>query len=70
VAVTGRPTKYVLEPTSGNKERDKLFQMYNDLGGSYPGFVSPDPKILGLGVKFSGMDSYVRERMMPFLGLL
>ena len=67
--MTGKPTKYVLQPTSGNIERDKLFTMYNRLGGSYPGFVAPDPKVLELGVQFSGMEAFVRERMMPFLGL-
>lgn len=68
--VTGKPTRHVLEPSSGNQARDKLFHLYNDLGESYPGFDAPDSKILDLGVKFSGMESYIRERMMPFLGLM
>ena len=59
----------MLQPTSGNTERDKLFAMYNRLGGSYPGFSAPDPKVLELGVQFSGMEAFVKERMMPFLGL-
>jgi hypothetical protein len=67
--VTGKPTKYVLQPTSGNSERDRMFKMYNDLGGSYPGYVAPDPRVLDLGVQFSGMEAFIRERMMPFLGL-
>ena len=43
--------------------------MYNELGGSYPGFTSPDPKIVELGVEFSSMEDFVKERMMPQLGL-
>ena len=67
--MTGKPTKYVLQNTTGNAERDKMFKMYNELGGSYPGYVSPDPKILELGVQFSSMETFVREKMMPLLGL-
>ena len=66
--VTGLPTRYVVLPTSNNVERDKMFTLYNKTG-TYPGVVLPDKKVLDLGVKLHGLEEYVRERLVPHLGL-
>lgn len=67
--MTGKPTRFVLQESSGNAERDKLFGLYNKLGTTYPGFVAPDPKILSLGVDFATFEDFVRGRLIPYLGL-
>lgn len=65
--VTGKPCKYVRQETSGFPERDKLFRMYNQLGTTYPGFVSPDPSVLTLGVELASLEDFIRERLIPSL---
>lgn len=67
--MTSKPTSFVLQESSGNAERDKMFRMYNKLGTTYPGFIAPDPKLLSLGVSFASFEDFVRERLMPHLGL-
>ncbi|ETN40386.1 uncharacterized protein HMPREF1541_04663 [Cyphellophora europaea CBS 101466] len=67
--VSGKPTKYVLETSSGIPERDKLFKMYNRFKQNYPGFVAPDPQVLALGVRLAEPEDFVRERILPALGL-
>ena len=67
--MTGKATSFVLQESSGNAERDKLFGLYNKLGTTYPGFVAPDPKLLSLGVKFATFEDFVKERLVPHLGL-
>jgi len=68
--VTGLPTRYVVLPTTGNASRDVMFDLYNRIGGTYPGFVPPDPFVLDtLGVELHGLEQFVRERLVPHLGL-
>jgi hypothetical protein len=66
--VTSLPTKYVVLPTTGNEERDKMFHLYNKTG-TYPGVVLPDKNVLDLGVQLHGLEDFVKERLMPHLGL-
>ena len=66
--VTGIPTKYVVLPTTRNEERDKMFHLYNKTG-TYPGVVLPDKNVLDLGVELHGLEQFVKERLVPHLGL-
>lgn len=66
--MTGIPTKYIVLPTTGNAERDKMFTLYNRTG-TYPGVSLPDPKVLDLGVELHGLEEFVRKRLMPHLGI-
>ncbi|OAG44310.1 hypothetical protein AYO21_01306 [Fonsecaea monophora] len=66
--VTGLPTKYVVLPTSGNEQRDIMFTLYNKTG-TYPGVVLPDQQVLDLGVELHGLEQFVKERLVPHLGL-
>ncbi|EXJ60370.1 hypothetical protein A1O7_04522 [Cladophialophora yegresii CBS 114405] len=66
--VTGLPTKYVVLPTTGNAERDIMFNLYNKTG-TYPGVVLPDKHVLDLGVKLHSLEEFVKERLVPHLGL-
>lgn len=64
--MTGIPTKYVVLPTSGNAQRDIMFNLYNRTG-TYPGVVLPDKNVLDLGVELHGLEQFVRERLVPHL---
>ena len=55
-------------PTTGVEERDKMFALYNKIG-MYPGVEIPDPLVLELGVKLHDVDDYMREQLLPHLGL-
>ena len=66
--VTGLPTKYVVLPSTGNAERDIMFNLYNKTG-TYPGVVLPDENVLKLGVKLHSLEQFVKERLVPHLGL-
>jgi hypothetical protein len=66
--VTGQPTTYVVLPTTGNVERDKMFNLYNETG-TYPGVILPDQRVLNLGVELHSLEEFVRDRLMPHLGL-
>jgi hypothetical protein len=68
VAVTGMKCKYVMEETCSVPDRDTMFRLYNAVP-MYPGREVPDPKVLDLGVQFHGIEQYIRERLMPALGL-
>ena len=45
-----------------------MFALYNEIG-MYPGVEIPDPEVLKLGVKLHGVEDYLRERVLPHLGL-
>ncbi|KIW27739.1 uncharacterized protein PV07_07449 [Cladophialophora immunda] len=66
--VTGLPTKYVVLPTTGNEQRDIMFTLYNKTG-TYPGVALPDQNVLDLGVELHGLEQFVKERLVPHLGL-
>jgi hypothetical protein len=68
LTATGLPTKYVVLPTSGNEQRDIMFKLYNKTG-TYPGVMLPDKNVLALGVKLHGLEQFVKERLVPHLGL-
>lgn len=67
---THKHTTYTVIPTTGVAERDVMFQLYNHLGTMYPGQQIPDPNVTEmLGVRLHGVEDYVRERLLPHLGL-
>jgi len=45
-----------------------MFQLYNSQG-MYGSQEIPDPKVLNLGVKLHGVDDFVRETLLPHLGI-
>lgn len=45
-----------------------MLQLYNSVG-MYPGVKIPAPEVLELGVKFHTAEDYIRERLLPHLGL-
>ena len=45
-----------------------MFALYNEIG-MYPGVEIPDPEVLKLGVKLHGVEDYLKERVLPHLGL-
>jgi hypothetical protein len=45
-----------------------MYQLYNDVG-MYGSKELPDENITALGVKMHGMEDFVRERLLPHLGL-
>jgi hypothetical protein len=45
-----------------------MLQLYEDVG-MYPGVQIPDPAVTDLGVKQHGAEDYVREKLLPHLGL-
>jgi hypothetical protein len=45
-----------------------MFQLYNNVG-MYPGVQIPDSKVLKLGVEFHNVDDYIKDRLLPHLGL-
>lgn len=55
-------------PTTGVPDRDIMYQLYNELG-MYEGKELPDPNVIALGVKMHGIEDFVRERLLPHLGL-
>jgi hypothetical protein len=45
-----------------------MFQFYNEVG-MHPGVQLPDPEVLKLGVEFHNVEDYIRDRLLPHLGL-
>jgi hypothetical protein len=45
-----------------------MFQFYNDIG-MHPGVQIPDADVLKLGVEFHNVEDYIRDRLLPHLGL-
>lgn len=66
--VSGKKAEYVVIPTTGVKDRDIMFELYNHVG-MYPGKEIPDNNILALGVKLSNVEEFVREKLLPHLGV-
>jgi hypothetical protein len=66
--VSGRRTIYEVIPTTGVPDRDIMFELYNQVG-MYPGKEIPDQNVLDLGVKLHSVDDFIRERLLPHLGL-
>lgn len=66
--VTGKQTIYRKLETTGWKDRDTMFQLYNECG-MYKGKEIPDQNVLALGVELHGVEDFVRSRLLPHLGL-
>jgi hypothetical protein len=45
-----------------------MYQLYNEVG-MYGNKELPDENIVALGVKMHGVEDFVRERLVPHLGL-
>jgi hypothetical protein len=45
-----------------------MYQLYNEMG-MYRGKELPDERLDALGVKMHGIEDFVRERLVPSLGL-
>ena len=66
--VTGKRTEYVCEETTGWPDRDIMFKLYNERG-MYGKKEIPDENVLALGVELEGLEGFVREKLVPHLGL-
>lgn len=66
--MSGKNAEYVVLPTTGVEERDTMFALYNRIG-MYPGVEIPDPEVLKLGIKLHDVEEYMREQVLPHLGL-
>jgi hypothetical protein len=45
-----------------------MFQLYNDIG-MYGTKEIPDQNLEALGIKFHTVEDYIRERLVPHLGI-
>lgn len=45
-----------------------MMELYNSVG-MYPGLQVPTAEVLGLGVKLHTVEDYIREKLLPYLGL-
>lgn len=66
--VSGKKVVYKVKPTCGIPDRDIMLQLYNNVG-MYPGVKIPTPEVAQLGVKLHGAEDFIRERLLPHLGL-
>ncbi|KAH6698292.1 hypothetical protein BKA61DRAFT_709953 [Leptodontidium sp. MPI-SDFR-AT-0119] len=66
--VSGKKVVFTTKPTTGIKDRDIMLQLYNAVG-MYPGVTVPSPEVLDLGIKLHTCEDYIRERLLPHLGL-
>jgi hypothetical protein len=68
MTVSGKRCQYIVLPTTGVPERDSMFQLYNEVG-MHPGAQIPDAEVLKLGVEFHDVEDFIRDRLLPHLGL-
>ncbi|KAH7095432.1 hypothetical protein FB567DRAFT_623701 [Paraphoma chrysanthemicola] len=66
--VSGKKVEFSTKPTTGIKDRDIMLQLYNAVG-MYPGVKVPTQEVADLGVKLHTAEDYIRERLLPHLGL-
>jgi hypothetical protein len=66
--VTGKKCTWKSLPTTGVPDRDIMYQLYNEMG-MYGNKELPDENIVALGVKMHGFEDFVRERLVPHLGI-
>ncbi|KAI5917618.1 hypothetical protein F4810DRAFT_726854 [Camillea tinctor] len=66
--VSGKKVVFTTRPTTGIPDRDIMLKLYNDVG-MYPGVQIPTPEVLELGVKLHTAEDFIRERLLPHLGL-
>jgi hypothetical protein len=60
--------QYDTLPTCGIKERDIMMELYNNVG-MYPNMQVPTPQVLALGVKLHTVEDFIRDKLLPHLGL-
>jgi hypothetical protein len=66
--VTGKKCTWDSLATTGVPDRDIMYQLYNEIG-MYGNKELPDENIIALGVKMHDIEDFVRERLVPYLGL-
>lgn len=66
--VSGKKAVYHRLETTGWRDRDVMFQLYNECG-MYGAKAIPDENVLALGVELHGVEDFVRSRLLPHLGL-
>ncbi|KAH7016738.1 hypothetical protein EDB80DRAFT_827033 [Ilyonectria destructans] len=66
--ISGKKVVYKVKPTCGIPDRDIMLQLYNNVG-MYPGVAIPTPEVLELDVKLHTAEDFIRERLLPHLGL-
>jgi hypothetical protein len=66
--VTGKKCTWESLPTTGVPDRDIMYQLYNEIG-MYGSKTLPDENVTALGVKMHSTEDFVRERLLPHLGL-
>ncbi|KAH7123131.1 hypothetical protein EDB81DRAFT_665424 [Dactylonectria macrodidyma] len=66
--VSGKKVVYKVKPTCGIPDRDIMLQLYDNVG-MYPGLEIPTPEVLELGVTLHTAEDYIREKLLPYLGL-
>lgn len=66
--ISGKQTVYKQLGSTGWPDRDIMFELYNECG-MYGGKKIPDENVLALGVDLHGIEDFVRERLLPHLGL-
>lgn len=66
--VSGKRCEYIVLPSTGVPERDTMFRLYNEVG-MYPGLSLPDPKVVAMGVELHTAEDFMKEKLLPHLGL-
>lgn len=66
--LSGKKAVYKQLGTTGWPDRDIMFQLYNECG-MYGTKEIPDANVLALEVELHGIDDFVRDRLLPHLGL-
>ncbi|KAF2187337.1 NAD(P)-binding protein [Zopfia rhizophila CBS 207.26] len=66
--VSGKKVVFTTLLTTGIPDRDIMLQLYNSVG-MYPGVKVPTPEVLKLGVKLHSAEDYIREKLLPHLGI-
>ncbi|KAJ9306498.1 hypothetical protein DTO217A2_4044 [Paecilomyces variotii] len=67
--LSGKHVKYTVLETTGVQDRDIMFRLYNH-GYMYRGARIPDENVFKLlGVKFHDFEDFVRDKLLPYLGL-
>ncbi|KAH8593146.1 hypothetical protein B0O99DRAFT_653520 [Bisporella sp. PMI_857] len=66
--LSGKKVVFSTKPTTGIKDRDIMLQLYNAVG-MYPGLEVPTAEVAELGVKLHTSEDYIREKLLPHLGL-
>lgn len=66
--VSGKKAVYERLDKTGWPDRDAMFELYNEYG-MYGAKEIPDEHVLALGVELHGIEDFVRERLLPYLGL-